>query len=58
MAHNPSLVHVTFSSKYITISALIEEQDLYIQYLPVFFEMLHFVIFEEDQKKYMNNLFG
>lgn len=24
----PSLAHVTFSSKYITISALIKEQDL------------------------------
>lgn len=28
MAHNPPLVHVTFSSKYITVSALIEEQEL------------------------------
>lgn len=29
MAHNPSLVHVTFSSRYIIVSALIEEQDLW-----------------------------
>lgn len=28
VAHNPSVVHVTFISKYITVSAVIEEQDL------------------------------
>lgn len=29
MAHDQSLVHVTFNSKNITISVLIEEQDIW-----------------------------